>query len=248
MHLAKIEVTNFRSLNNLTVDLLPGLNVLVGRNNTGKTNLLDAIRHAIGPAGARGDALWLSRDDFYTASTRDSKVAEAISIKLTFEGLADAHRAYFYEIVDFNIADLTKSKAILHFEATWPEGKRQATIERWGGGPSADRTPVAAQILESLSVTFLPALRDAEAALAPGVKSRLALLLKDMVKRRGGTTKTDIENIFVTANQGLEKQPLISDVKDSLQTTTKLIAGTDYVPSAIRASASAAVPPRPTME
>lgn len=236
MHLAKIEITNFRSLENLTVNLRPGLNVLVGRNNTGKTNLLDAIRHAIGPAGARGEALWLSRDDFHRTFIADAKAAETISITLTFEGLADAQRAYFYEIVDFNVADLSKSKAILHFEASWPEGKRQATIDRWGGGPSTDRTPVSAQILESLSVTFLPALRDAEAALAPGVRSRLALLLRDMVKRVAGTTKTDIENIFSTANQELEKQQLISDVKTSLQATTKLIAGTDYAPSAIRAS------------
>lgn len=236
MYLAKIEVTNFRSLKHLTANLQPGLNVLVGRNNSGKTNLLDAIRHAIGPAGARGEALWLSGDDFYRASVKDAKPADTISISLTFEGLSDAQRAHFFEIVDFNVADLSKSKAILHFEATWPEGKRQATIDRWGGGPSADRSPVSAQILESLSVTFLPALRDAEAALAPGVKSRLALLLRDLIKRAGGTTKTDIEKIFHDANKKLEEQPLISDVKSSLQGTTKSIAGTDYAPSAIRAS------------
>lgn len=236
MYLAKVDVTNFRSLKNLTMNLQPGLNVLVGRNNTGKTNLLDAIRHAIGPAGARGEAIWLSGDDFYRASTADAKAAETISITLTFEGLSDAQRAHFFEIVDFNVVDLSKSKAILHFDATWPEGKRQATIDRWGGGPSADRTPVSAQILESLSVTFLPALRDAEAALAPGGKSRLALLLRDMVKRASGTTKTDIEKIFLNANQELEAQPLISKVKTSLQETTKSIAGTDYAPSAIRAS------------
>lgn len=236
MHLAKIEVTNFRSLKHLTANLQPGLNVFVGRNNSGKTNLLDAIRHAIGPAGARGEALWLSRDDFYRTTATNAKPANTISISLTFEALTDAQRAHFYEIVDFNIADLSKSKAILHFEASWPEGKRQATIDRWGGGPSADRTTVSAQILESLSVTFLPALRDAEAALAPGVKSRLALLLRDLIKRAGGTTKTDIENIFRTANKELEAEQLISDVKDSLQKTTMSIAGTDYAPSAVRAS------------
>ncbi len=104
MHLAKVEVTNFRSLKNLTASLRPGLNVLVGRNNTGKTNLLDAIRHAIGPAGARGEALWLSRDDFYRASGANAKPAEVISITLTFEELTAVQRAHFYEIVDFDVA------------------------------------------------------------------------------------------------------------------------------------------------
>jgi putative ATP-dependent endonuclease of the OLD family len=235
VHIAKVEVTNFRSLKDVMANFQPGLNVIVGRNNTGKTNLFAAIRHAIGPAGARGEPPWISRDDFYKAST-DTKAAETISITLTFEDLADAQRAHFYEIVDFNVGDLSKSKAILHFEASWPEGKRQASIDRWGGGPSADRTPVPAQILESLPVTFLPALRDAEAALAPGVRSRLALLLRELANRAGGTAQSNIEDIFRNANQALEAQPLISGVKASLQGTTKSIAGTDYAPSAIRAA------------
>ena len=46
MHLTKVEIVNFRSLKNVTVDLQPGLNVVVGRNNSGKTNLLGAIRAA----------------------------------------------------------------------------------------------------------------------------------------------------------------------------------------------------------
>ena len=106
MYLAQIEITNFRSFKSLTVNLQPGLNVLVGRNNIGKTNLLDAIRHAIGPSGARGEAIWLSGDDFYRAATPDAKAAETISITLIFEGLSDAQRAPFYEIGDFNVADL----------------------------------------------------------------------------------------------------------------------------------------------
>ncbi len=235
MYIAKVEVTNFRSLKNVTAYLQPGLNVIVGRNNTGKTNLFAAIRHAIGPAGARGEALWISQDDFYKASA-EAKPAETISITLTFEGLTDAQRAHFFEIVDFNVADLSKSKAILHFEASWPDGKRQASIDRWGGAPSTDHTPVPIQILESLSVTFLPALRDAEAALAPGVKSRLALLLRELTNRAGGSAQTDIEDIFRNANQALEAQPVISGVKTSLQSTTQSIAGTDYAPSAIRAA------------
>ena len=141
MHIAKIEVSNFRSLKNVTVDLRPGLNVLVGRNNSGKTNLFAAIRHAIGPAGARGEAPWVSRDDFHKPSEK-AKPAKTITITLTFEELTEAQRAHFYEIVDFNVEHLSQSKAVLNFEASWPEGKRTPSIDRWGGGPSADRTPV----------------------------------------------------------------------------------------------------------
>ncbi|TMJ67260.1 MAG: DUF2813 domain-containing protein [Alphaproteobacteria bacterium] len=47
MHLAHVEVRNFRCRRELRVDLQQGLNVLVGRTNVGKTSLLAAIRHAL---------------------------------------------------------------------------------------------------------------------------------------------------------------------------------------------------------
>ena len=67
-------------------------------------------------------------------------------------------------------------------------------------------------------------------------KAGLALLLRDLAGRAGSTVQNSIEDIFLKANNELEAQPLISDVKMSLQGTTKLIAGTDYAPSAIRAT------------
>ena len=65
MHLAHVEVRNFRCVRELRVDLQQGLNVLVGRNNVGKTSLLAAIRHALGAGAGRGEALWLTEDDFH---------------------------------------------------------------------------------------------------------------------------------------------------------------------------------------
>jgi putative ATP-dependent endonuclease of OLD family len=235
MHLAKIEVVNFRSLKNVTVDLQPGLNVVVGRNNSGKTNLLGAIRHAIGPAGTRGEAAWISEDDFFRASAK-VKRTQTISVTLTFEGLSESQRAHFYEIIDFNLVDLSKSKAVLHFEASWPEGNRHPSIDRWGGGPSADRAQLPSGILESLPITFLPALRDAEAALAPGIKSRLALLIKEIIEGKGEDAKARIMGIFEKANKDLEADPLIEPVTGSLKQRTQFMAGSDYAPSAIRAA------------
>ena len=150
--------------------------------------------------------------------------------------MTDAQRAYFYEIVDFDLADLSRSKAIIRFEASWPKGKRQASIKRTGGPAVAEPPEVPTKLLESLPITFLPALRNAEASLAPGYRSRLAALLLDMAERKGGTAKPDVEEIYRKANRELEEQKLISDTKSSLQSTTKDLAGTDYSPSVIRAA------------
>jgi putative ATP-dependent endonuclease of OLD family len=236
MHLSVVDIRNFRSFEALRVELQPGLNVLVGRNNTGKTNLLEAIRHAVGPSASRGDALWLERDDFYRLSPTDTQ-ERTISVTLTFTGLTDVQRSYFYEIVDFDLADLAKSKVIIRFEASWPKGKKQASVKRTGGPCIAEPPEVPTSLLESLPITFLPALRDAEASLAPGYRSRLAALLRDMATRGGGgTTEEDIKDIYRTANQALEKHALIGNTKTSLQDTTKQLAGTDYSASAIRAA------------
>jgi putative ATP-dependent endonuclease of OLD family len=233
MYLAAIDIKHFRSFKELHVDLEQGLNVLVGRNNTGKTNLLKAIRHAIGPNASRGEALWLDRDDFYKESASDS-TDRSISVTLTFHGLSEDQRAYFYEIVDFDLANLSNSKAIIKFEAVWPKDKRQPSIKRTGGPPVAEPPEVPSRILESLPITFLPALRDAEAALAPGYRSRLASLLLDLAKRGNPNFKEEVLAIFTQANVELEQRPLISDTKKSLQSTTGDLAGTDYAASAIK--------------
>ncbi len=237
MHLSKVEINNFRCLKNVTVSLQPGLNVLVGRNNTGKTNLLNAIRHAVGPSASRGESIWLTRDDFYR-DPKSGTPADSMSVTLTFSNLSDQERAHFYEIVNFDLADLSGSRAILRFEASWPPQKRQASIKRWGGPKVAEPTPAPAELLQSLPITFLPALRDAETALSPGQRSRLAMMLEDLAARSPDDPKERIERIFCVANARLERQKLISDAQDSLQGSTKGMAGTDYVASTIRAAES----------
>lgn len=61
--LSKVHVRNFRNFRDFEVRLAPGLNVLVGENNIGKTNLLDAVRVALGSAASTGDPIRIGRDD-----------------------------------------------------------------------------------------------------------------------------------------------------------------------------------------
>jgi putative ATP-dependent endonuclease of OLD family len=44
MHLATLKITNFRKLKEATLSFEPGLNILVGANNIGKTAVIDALR------------------------------------------------------------------------------------------------------------------------------------------------------------------------------------------------------------
>jgi putative ATP-dependent endonuclease of OLD family len=236
MHLSEVRVQNFRSLVDVTAHLGKGLNVLVGRNNVGKSNLLDAIRLAIGPTSARSESFWLSRDDFHKTALTDEE-ERIITIKLTFDGLNEKQRARYYEIMDFDLSDISKSKAVLNYEASWPKGKRAPKVDRWGGNAVSERTQIPSALLEALPVTYLPALRDAALALAPGVKSKLAVLLKDLIERKGPNANVSqtISAIFSKANAELEDQQVIKGVTDALQKSTNLMSGVDYSPSQIQA-------------
>lgn len=234
MHLSSVIVKNFRNLASVSIALKPGLNVLVGRNNTGKTNIFNALRLAIGQSPSLGEPLWLTRDDFFKESAEAPRQTR-ISVDMQFEDLSEKDRVKFFEIVEFNADEPEKSIASLHFEAEWPDNKRRPTIKRWGGASSADKAAVPSEILEALPITFLPALRDAEAALTPGYKSRLALLFRDLAVA-DATEKEAIEEIFETANVALEGRPLITGVRDELQESTRGMAGSDYAKSTISAA------------
>lgn len=43
MYLAQLHLINFKNYEDLEVELCPGINGLVGKNGSGKTNILDAV-------------------------------------------------------------------------------------------------------------------------------------------------------------------------------------------------------------
>ena len=45
MHLSKLKINNFRNFNKLEIELHEGLNVVVGPNNVGKSNLSEVINY-----------------------------------------------------------------------------------------------------------------------------------------------------------------------------------------------------------
>ena len=41
-HISHVHIEGYKSIDNLDVDLLPGLNILIGKNGSGKSNFLEA--------------------------------------------------------------------------------------------------------------------------------------------------------------------------------------------------------------
>lgn len=63
MYLARVEAAGFRSLRETVIDLRPEVTVLVGENNGGKTNVIDAVQLLIDPLEEGRSRRWWSRDD-----------------------------------------------------------------------------------------------------------------------------------------------------------------------------------------
>jgi putative ATP-dependent endonuclease of OLD family len=234
MHLQTVAVKNFRNLKNVSVAFRPGLNALVGRNNVGKSNIFLAIRHALG-ATAQWEAVGLDEDDIYREAKK-LRIETTIRVDLTFADLSNKQLAQFFEILVFNPAAPNNSTAQIHFEATWSSDRKRFSIRRWGGPDGGEQPQVPAEILEALPVTFLPALRDADAALMPGSRSKLARVLELWAKKRGTDDEKKFKEIFEAANKALGEEPLVTTIQSKLQTSTQKMAGTDYTGCSIKAA------------
>ncbi len=238
MHLQRVQVRGFRNISNLDVSFHPGLNVLVGANSIGKSNLFAAIRLAMGPSATQPDTVWPDADD--RARSGGGEISDSWSVSLEFAGLSEAQMARYFEILDFNSNRPEESLARVHFEATWDRNKGRHQISRWGGKLNGDRPDVPAEILASLPVTFLPALRDAEAQLSPGRSSRVARMLAQITASLPSpdAAKEEVLSIYNEANESLLQHELVRTGNHKLSLHAHRMAGIDFVHPTIAASAA----------
>lgn len=133
MYIAKLVITNFRCFRQTTVDFQPGINVILGENNAGKTALLRALRLVFDRSGRLRPDL----HDFYQGIADFTK-APTISISATLRSSADT-------IDDMALVAtwLTKLdapwEAQLTYEFFLPEEEVPAFITACGTAPDGDQ-------------------------------------------------------------------------------------------------------------
>ena len=179
MYLSEIKLWNFRkygrndfdiSVPNLTVPLHPGMNVLVGENDSGKTAIIDAIKLVLKTQSY--EWLRVTDDDFYNESDR-------LRIELLFEDLTDDEAKNFIEWLCYKKQGNQPAVIYLRvvFEARRnPKTKKITTTDIRAGEGSALYL-LTSEAREYLKVTYLKPLRDAENELMPGKYSRLSNIL-----------------------------------------------------------------------
>lgn len=85
MYVSKLFVKNFRSIQQAVIKFDPGKNVLVGKNNSGKSNIIKGLSVLLGESFPT--YLNFSDNDFYTYENPGEEViAESFMIEATLEG------------------------------------------------------------------------------------------------------------------------------------------------------------------
>ncbi|MGW5388128.1 ATP-dependent nuclease [Nocardia sp. NPDC003963] len=175
MRLAWIEACNFRSLRSVQVPVREHLTVVIGENNGGKSNLLDAVRLVTEPLDGRRDRYW-DVDDI-------ARVPGAGSAELTatFELSSREQLSIYSQAV---LDDMASVRYRVTF--TPPEGSATRGRLTWlaGESRSSDRDPEP-EARGRLRHVYLPPLRDAQRELNSGSGNRLRIVLNYLLSESG---------------------------------------------------------------
>jgi putative ATP-dependent endonuclease of OLD family len=162
--LCQLELKGFRSLADETVTLRPGVTVLVGENNAGKSNVMDAIRHLTAPLDGRRD-IHLRADDLHRDGCSDGhhdscRTEIGLSARYTSQEHSDL------ALYGSALAEDGKS-IVYHLAYTPPAAGAQRGKLTWQAGDAVttDRDPEPAA-RERIRHLYLPPLRDAQRELA----------------------------------------------------------------------------------
>ncbi len=179
MYLKHIRAQNYRAFGDgvsgpaLDWELNPGLNILVGENDAGKTGIVDSIRQVL--LTTSYEPVRLFEQDFHI---NGADRAHTLTVEATLCGLSPDQEASVLEWLTLE-KDGTCS-LILHLEARYhpPKAAKRARVDtvvrtgKHGTGPE-----VGYAVRDLVRATYLKPLRDAEAELRPGRQSRLSQIL-----------------------------------------------------------------------
>jgi len=173
MYLSKIDIKNFRGIPSLTVQSHPGVNIIIGENNTGKTAIIDVLRLCLGFAQERRD-LYLQQEDFYTGP--DGVSTKVIELHLTFAEPTEREQGIFIEMLR-----ITEEGPELQLHTRFTLDGDRFRRRYWGGDKEGQDIPH--EVLELFYLTHLGSLRDATRDLTPSKGNQLSQLFLKLVDK-----------------------------------------------------------------
>ena len=141
MYLQKLAIKNFRCFGETGIEFTfqPGVNVIIGENNSGKSSLIDALRVVFSLGMGKRD-IFVSSQDFHL--DENGIYANEICFDLTYKELNEDEQAGFYELL---VVDGDNYLAQLHIRI-----KKESTkgIERIKHKYGVEKNKVSQYLLE----------------------------------------------------------------------------------------------------
>ena len=164
MYLEKLTLNNFRSFAQSEIPLRRDLTLLVGENNGGKSNAIDAIRLLTSPLGGRRELYCETTDIRFGSIERKFEVSAA------FADLCPAQQGRMISAA----TDMTISGCIFGLKYDETTGRFPIRPTLWAGQHRGNPEPGCHEMVRHV---YLPPLRDAKRALASGNPTRIYALL-----------------------------------------------------------------------
>lgn len=203
MYLSELRLENFRSCYDTVVPLREDVTVLVGENNSGKSNVVDALRLAISPMGGRRTR------HFEPGDVSFGRESDGVGIALRFEGLTEIQRGQYLTALD--VSNMTAVYGT-RFEINPDRPSRSRPVNTAGPGQGPDAEPAKR---EEICHVYLEPLRDAQRDLDSSGSRRLATIIEDL------HAAEDVTAFVEEANAQLRT----IEEHDIVTTTTTEIAG-----------------------
>lgn len=218
MHLSHLRLTGFRNLD-CDVTLCSGFALVTGENNTGKTNVIDAIRMLVAAEAGPSEQLYPSERDF-AHDVAGKTLADTFRIEALFEGMNELQEGRMVTCLapshGVHVARLGLAARLTS------SGK--VVYDHFGG----DHDNIEIEQLARLAVqyTYLPPLRNAEADLRPGRRNRLLMLLSAIVP--DVEERAAIELLVEEVNERLGDEEAVKKAKKEIQGRLDELVGPRY--------------------
>ena len=196
MYLKDLHIKNFRSCQDTTVSLQPGVTVLVGENASGKTAIIDALRLSLTPASEGQNYIYRpSRDWPLSMMDKDNRISV---MNLTFANLSEGQCAAF-------LTQLVDNDGLLRYTYKYdassdiPYWKRASHTV--GINNSTDAEPEA---IKRVAYVYLPPMRDAVHEIDGSQGSRLAEVMRILtLSKDSAQMEGEREKFIAEANESL---------------------------------------------
>jgi putative ATP-dependent endonuclease of OLD family len=201
MYLQSLKLSNFRSCYDTTVEFQPTLTLLVGENNSGKSNVVEALRLATAPLNLR-------RMRFFEPEDRSHGRSDPVELDLVLDDLTDIQQAQYITALDIKTG-LARYKVRFRPDEDVPRRSQLSFHAGKDAGPDPE-----SEKREQIRHVYLAPLRDAQRELDSANGSRLAIIIEQLTDRK---VRGEFLALANKKSKELAEHPVVTTTNDRIQ-------------------------------